>query len=653
MSEPTATIRAVAPQSSRGVLALVDRFLPASLRASPDDLRRGRLFFAISIMLAFAAFFFAAQTESKPGQPLGIVFWILIGGGLIGLANVPLAWLLQSVTVPSMIICAELVGIIFMVGWFGAGTPDASQSFLLIAPLVATFLVGPRAGFVFAGLGLSATLALYLAVTNGVQFKPADASGPWFDLLSRGMALVIIAWFSSLYESTRTANLALVQQTMSELSSKNEELRGLAERFAAARDRALDESTRKGEFLGQMRSFSEQQGQALERTREATVRLTDTIRAIATSVETLAQSSTASDTTIAGMAESAGRVSETVQHLVGGVDDTSRALTALTAAVATVQAHYDDLRGSAETTAGAMLEMERSAAKVEQSAAKTVELSDAMIKEAERGQAAVRRTLAGVDGIRASARVVGDSIRTLEQRVAAIGAINQVIDELAVETNVLALNASIIAAQAGEQGQGFSVVADQIKGLASRTAASTREISLVIRALQAEAQSAVDAIGHGDRAVDAGVLLSDEAATVLEHIVRSARQATEQVRGIEQATVAQAKRARDVGGAMGEVTRLVAAAVKATQQQGQAVGLIESAMAKLKPLAPDLHQRSGQQVEGGKLARAAIARISEMAKKLNGVQGDQSKASEETLRAIEEIQRAQKGQGEALHKLSG
>lgn len=648
-SEPSVP-RRLLHEARTAVARAFDRLLPAEVRDDPEDSRRGRLLVAISFMLSFASFFFAGQTDFD--KPLTIVFWILIVGGFIGLGNVPLLRLMRAVRVPSIIVCCELVLVIFMVGWFGGGTADASQTFMLIAPLMATFLIGPRAGFVFAGAGVLATYVLYDAVTRGHKFLPADESAPWFDLLARGMVLVIIALFAYLYEALRNANLVLVQQTLRELSRKSEEQERLTETLKGARDAALAESRRKDEFLAQMRSFSEQQGGALEKTREATVQLSETIRAISASVETLATSSTASDSTIAGIASNAGRVSDTVQHLVAGVEDTSRALGALTAAVATVQGHYDALRTSAETTAAAMLEMEQSAARVEQNAVRTTQLSDAMIKDAERGQEAMRRSLAGVDEIRASAKVVGDVIRTLEQRVSAIGAINQVIDEVAVETNVLALNASIIAAQAGDRGQGFAVVADQIKGLASRTAASTREINEVVRALQVEAQNAVQAMHEGDRAVDSGVMLSDEAAKALEEIVASARQASEEVKGIEQATIEQARRARAVGGAMSEVTRLVGLAVKATQQHSQAVHLIESAMAKLRPLAPDLQSRSGQQAEGGKLARAAIARISEMAKKLSVVQGDQKKASDQTLRAIEEIQRAQRGQDEALRRLS-
>ena len=619
--------------------------------ADADNVRRGRLFVVANALLFGAALFFAWSSHVRDA-PLSLNTIILGCASVLACLNVPLTWAWQSVRAPAALTTVELFGTVLLVGFLGGGVGDPSQWFLVVVPLLGTFLVGPRWGMSFAGLSVLGTFALFMAEQRGVHFSLTAPDDKWFHAFAASFVLAIVTTFSSMYESARQRNQALVEQAMAELRKKNLELEALAAQFASARDQAIDDNRRKSDFLEQMRGLAAQQGVSLENTRRATAQLSDTIRAIATSVETLATSSSASDATIADMAAGAGLVTQTVDGLVHGVEETGKALAALTSAVGAVQAQYDDLRGSATTTATAMLDMEQSATQVEQNAARTARLSDAMIKDAERGQAAVRRTLAGVDEIRASARVVGDVIRLLEHRVASIGAINGVIDEVAAETNVLALNAAIIAAQAGDQGQGFAVVAEQIKDLAARTARSTREIATLIRALQAETQNAVGAIHDGDRAVETGVSLTDEAAVALEKIVHSARQATEEVRGIEQATVVQAKRARDVGGAMAEVTRLLSAGLKATQEHGNAVTLIVVAMKKLSALAPELSQKSVQQAEGGTQARTAIARISDMARQLNRVQADQSKASDETLRAIEDLQRAQRGQEEALRRLS-
>src|ERR1041384_5551262 len=96
-----------------------------------------------------------------------------------------------------------------------------------------------------------------------------------------------------------------------------------------------------------------------------------------------------------------------------------------------------------------------------------------------------------------SSRTAGDVIRQLGERIAAIGNILNVIDDVAEQTSLLALNAAIIAAQAGEHGRGFAVVADEIKDLAERTGASTKEIAELIRSVQDESRNAVAAMKIG------------------------------------------------------------------------------------------------------------------------------------------------------------
>lgn len=650
-SPEVSILQPVAPVRARGVLGVMDRVLPGEIRSRPDELRRGRLFLVMNTILVLSAFFFAWESTPDGGR-IDTVSIILAAGGVLCLLNLPLAWMAKSVRLPALVACTELILVVLAAGWFGGGIGDPSQWFLLIAPLLATFLVGPRAGVAAALIASAGEVGLFVAEENGVAFSPPGGDEGRFHALGASIVIFTVAGFSALYEATRSTSLHLVEKAMRELRGKNLELEGLARAISDARDQAIEESARKDAFLARMRTFARTQGEALEKTRQATHRLAESIRAISASVETLASSGQASDASIAGMADSAARATQTANDVVAGVQETNRALEALTAAVTAVQEHVDNLGSSAQTTAAAMREMEQWASRIEKNAARTVALSDEMIRDAERGHDAVRRTLDGVDTIRDTARLAGAVIRSLDQRVSAIGVMNNVIDEVAVETNVLALNASIIAAQAGENGQGFAVVADQIKALAARTAGSTKDIAGVIRAAQEEARNAVDAIAKGEEAVESGLSLSEEAAKALALIVASARQATDEVRGIEQATVAQARRARDVGEAMGEVTRLLAAAVRATHEHGQSAGLIEDAMARLRSVAPDLEARSQQQAEGARQARASIARISEMARKLSAVQGEQNRASEETLRAIEEIQRAQRGQEEALRSLS-
>src|SRR4029450_3402549 len=111
------------------------------------------------------------------------------------------------------------------------------------------------------------------------------------------------------------------------------------------------------------------------------------------------------------------------------------------------------------------------------------------------------------------------AISALGSRIDAIGQIVNVIDDVAEQTNLLALNAAIIAAQAGEQGKGFAVVADEIKDLAERAGASTREITDLIKTVQAESKNAIAAVERGAHNVDRGVEVSNEAERALKKIL--------------------------------------------------------------------------------------------------------------------------------------
>jgi methyl-accepting chemotaxis protein len=138
------------------------------------------------------------------------------------------------------------------------------------------------------------------------------------------------------------------------------------------------------------------------------------------------------------------------------------------------------------------------------------------------------------------------TIRKLGESSARIGEVVVVIEEIADQTNLLALNAAIEAARAGEQGRGFAVVADEVRKLAERTVRATREIEQTITLIQKETAAAVDAISDGAREVAGGIQLADEAGRALTTIVEGTQQVSSMIGTIAAATEEQSAATQEI-----------------------------------------------------------------------------------------------------------
>jgi methyl-accepting chemotaxis protein len=263
------------------------------------------------------------------------------------------------------------------------------------------------------------------------------------------------------------------------------------------------------------------------------------------------------------------------------------------------------------------------------------------------------QAIEGMEAIREATETAERVIRNLGSRTREIGAIVDVIDDVADETNLLALNAAIIAAQAGEHGKAFSVVADEIKDLAERVLASTKEIGGLISAVQAESSRATSAIEQGTALVASGVERSAEAGMALEAITKASRESGTRMAGIVVAVQAQAQAAGHVVELMEKVRGGVEQIREASVEQDRGHGVVRQSSVTMREVAQQVRGTTEEQARGSSRIRESIEGVREAVEQINGALQEQSQACASALAELEAVQTRTRSNEEATRTMDG
>jgi methyl-accepting chemotaxis protein len=422
-----------------------------------------------------------------------------------------------------------------------------------------------------------------------------------------------------------------------ELSAKREQI--------AEYEQMLEESARRLE--------TNVQGQvaAVDETARLIKELTSAVHEIATHLEALTQSAEESSSSILEMTATNDEVAENVGELAGSVRETVSSIEEMAYSIKEVAKNVDALSLTAEETSSSMNEMDVSIDQVQSNANETARLSEEVALDAEKGAEAILKTISEIYRIKESSQEAVSVISNLGSRIEAIGQIVNVIDDVAEQTNLLALNAAIIAAQAGEQGKGFAVVADEIKDLAERAGASTREITDLIKTVQAESKNAITAVERGAHNVDRGVEVSNEAERALKKILESSQKSTNMVRAIARATVEQAKGSKQVTDAIGRIAETVQQIAAATAEQARGSELIMKSAEKMRIITQHVERSSQEQARGGRQISSSIENISNMVGQLNASHKAQATGSQQMLASAAKIEASATAQHQSLRQL--
>jgi twitching motility protein PilJ len=229
---------------------------------------------------------------------------------------------------------------------------------------------------------------------------------------------------------------------------------------------------------------------------------------------------------------------------------------------------------------------------------------------AHKGGAAVRRTIEGMNTIRETIQETSKRIKRLGESSQEIGNIVELINDIADQTNILALNASIQASMAGEAGRGFAVVADEVQRLAERSANATKQIEVLVRTIQADTNEAIVSMERSTTDVVGGALLAENAGAALEEIEQVSSQIASLVQNISNS-------AREQAGAAAAVIRIVELLQQINAQTASGPHVTRDSITKLAELAAQLRRSVAgfrlpalpAEARRGRLTEAAVAPV--------------------------------------------
>ncbi len=343
--------------------------------------------------------------------------------------------------------------------------------------------------------------------------------------------------------------------------------------------------------------------------------------------ENLHRASISNNESIGGIANAAGIIQSSV-------DNTRSSAGEISATIEEVNRNLDQLSDFMNATIASMTEISSTIKSVEENSQHSHDMAETVLKQSEDGVDAVIDNLTGLQGISNSVEETASVIESLASKSEEIGHITEVITEITQKTNLLALNAAIIAAQAGEHGLSFGVVAEEVRTLSREAADSTNAIEGIISEIQDFTRQSVTHVNQTRSLVESGVTLGETVENSLKQISQSSEKAMVMTQEIRKSTKEVSRAVESVSHSVESLGDLSGHVTNASREQTMGIQSIVKSIEEIKMLADDMAAATVGQKKTSREIDEAVGSVTEMAQRI-----------------FEEMEARQKGSRDVIEKL--
>ena len=592
---------------------------------------------------------------------LGELVHVLLGGGPMGLAAPAVGGLLGGfiAATTASVFAAQVTSRIPVAASFA----DAERPGLGIGDRILLYNGGAAiVGLLAFGLIVRADVAVDGAIglvsyTAGLALSAALAGAAWLSartVQSSMASLVREVQIVAAGDLTRTVaapgggEMAALAGALTKMSASLKQILNniksvSSEVATASEDIAVSSST--------MAAKIKDQADAVESIAGAVGTSAKAMADIAERTDALGLAAEKSSSSIVEMMASIRSVAENAEQLRLKGDDSAEAMSRILKSIEDVARGAETLFQLAERSSLAVKEIDVGVAQISESLKQSRDLAEAVAQDAREGGDAVRSLILAVEDIQQQVDDVAAVVTNLDRRSWEISNVLDVITDIADQTALLALNAAIIAAQAGERGKGFAVIADEIKGLADRTGSATKEIGRVIREVKKDVVSAGQGMGSATAKSAEGVRLSQRAGKALDQIISSAAASKDRIAVIAGASEQAHARTREIVAAAAGVTK-VAGELRTSMQSQQKAGQVAADRALvMRGIAVEVARAMEEQAAASRTIIEAVENSLNMVQGIGAATGAQKRDSAEIEKNLSQVRATSQSNNESVADL--